>query len=460
MTLAKRKRGARGLSRARSLVDSLIELPDLGPRIQALPPPTFASLVRKVGLEDAGELLALSTTEQLVQAFDEDLFVNERAGERESLDVSRFVVWLEVLLEAGDAIAADRVAEWDEDFVAHALGGVLLVIEEDALRERLEEGDEDEGQQVDKSLESALMEDLDGYLLVAKQQDGWDAVLALVLALDQRHRPLLVRLLDRLARVGSRYLDDLEELSTVLSEGESLAEDVEAAREERRSQQGYVEPRAARAFLTLARKPHGEVESWPERDALTRAYFRDVERGRPTAPMPAAQVSASSLPPAILRELSEVGSSGARHLLRGSSGDVVVLARFTEALRELRRDAPALGDARMEELAYLANVLVAGHDRDRDGDGARLRPKEAAEAVLATVCFGATLEVREGRTRAKRKQTPTTRELADILRHRSADVLFRVASSALVGGATPGGRAAGLLYSAEELEAAIGGDGR
>src|SRR5690606_30533705 len=178
-TMTLTRRGPRGLARARSLLNTLIELPDLASTVQALPAPTFAALVRKVGIEDAGELVALATTEQLVQAFDEDLFVSARPGERESLDVERFVVWLEVLLETGDEVAADRVAELDEDFVAHALGGVLLVLDEEALRERLTDGDEDEAWRVDKSLESALTEDLDGYLLIAKQHDGWDAVLAL-----------------------------------------------------------------------------------------------------------------------------------------------------------------------------------------------------------------------------------------------------------------------------------------
>ena len=135
-------RGSHGLSRTRSLLNSLIELPDLARTIQALPAPAFAALVRKVGVEDAGELVALATTEQLVHAFDEDLFVSDRAGERESLDVGRFVVWLEVLLEAGDEVAANRVADLEEDFVAHALAGVILVLEEEALRDRLDDGDE------------------------------------------------------------------------------------------------------------------------------------------------------------------------------------------------------------------------------------------------------------------------------------------------------------------------------
>jgi hypothetical protein len=453
MTLV--NRGPRGLTPTRSLLNSLIELPRLAETIQALPAQTFASLVRKVGVEDAGELVALATTEQLVQAFDEDLFVSDRVGERESLDVRRFVVWLEVLLEAGDEVAADRVAELDEDFVAHALGGVLLVMEEDALRERLDDADEDEARQVDKSLESALTEDIDGYILVAKQHEGWDSALALVLALDQSHRALLVRLLDRLARAGSRYLEDLEELSTVLSEGESLAEDVEAAREERRSKLGYVEARAARAFLSLARKPPVDEEGPTGRDPLTRAYFREVERTRASPVLaPAAREALRALPPAVLRELDEVGSGGARPALPGSSAKPTTIDAFTEALRSLNQDEPLLFGERMEELAYLVNVLVAGHDREGSG----LRPKEAADAAIATVCFGAVLEARARQPKAKKKSPPTSVEFAEILRRRGVDLLFRVASRALAAGAAPRVRSAkkaGLLYSAEELRSAI-----
>lgn len=442
------------LPRTQSLLHHIIGRPELCKALQALPTQTFAALVREIGVEDAAELVALATTEQLVQAFDEDLFVSERAGERESLDIGRFITWLEVLLEAGEEAAAGRIAELDEDFVAHALGGVLLVLEEDALRGRLDEGDEDEARLVDKSLEGALTEDLDGYILVAKRQDGWDAVLALLLALDRDHRPLLVRLMDRLARVGSGYLDDLDELSTVLTEGEALAEDAEAAREERLRKQGYVEPRAARAFLSLARKPLTGDPRPSERDPLTKAYFRDVERARPSA---TSGWNAASrllpLPPAVLRQLGGASPSVERQAPPGASSSATSVDVFMEALRQLARDAPDLFSERMEELSYLANVVVAGHERD----GGRLRPNEAAGAVLATVCFGVHLEVQSGQTKARRAVRPTGSELMEALRRRSADLLFRIASSALASGASgvPSTKQAGLLYSSDELEAAI-----
>jgi hypothetical protein len=439
-------------------LNRLIELPDLARTIQALPVQTFAALVRKVGIEDAGELIVLATTEQLVQAFDEDLFVSDRAGERETFDVGRFAVWLEVLLEAGDEIAANRVAELDEDFVAHALSGVVLVLDEEALRERLDDSDEDESRQVDKALESALTEDIDGYILIAKQHDGWDAALALILALDQNHRALLVRLLDRLACVDGRYLDDLGELSTVLSEGESLAEDVEATREERRSKQGYVEAQAARAFLTLARRPLESSAAFTDRDPLTKAYFRELQRNQHVplaAAVSSSQDALRALPPAIQRELTESSADAeGSPITDASSSSATVMSVFTNALRELSTSEPHLFGERMEEFAYLVNMLLAGHERGGD----RLRPKAAADAVLATVCYGAVIELRSQRAKGKCKQSPSRAEFVEVLRGRSVDGLFRVASSALATGAAPKvtmAKKSGLLYSAEELDAAI-----
>lgn len=458
MTLTKSK--AAGLATTRSLLRRLIEMPDLARTIPALPTATFAALIREVGVEDAGELVALATTEQLVQSFDEDLFRSERAGEREAFDVGRFAVWLEVLLEAGDDVAAARVAELDEDFVAHALSGIVLVFEEDALRECFDEADEDEARSADKALESALTEDIDGYVLVAKRHDGWDAALALILALDRDHRALLVRLLDRLAAVARPHLDDLAELSTVLSEAESLAEDVEAAREERRGLRGFVEARAARGFLALAREP--SRRDTLARDATTRAYFRDLERHTRAANLPSAQASTMpALPAAVQRELSAVSELASDHAMEAVTA-APTLRAFTDALSELSALEPELFGERMEEIAYVTNVLLAGHEHD----GRRLKPKEAADAALATVAFGAVVDDRARRPAPKsgkggraRRPPPTRDDFVAILRARSVDVLFRVASHALATGAAPRvprSKKDGLLLSPEALEAALG----
>ncbi|HNN92016.1 MAG TPA: DUF6178 family protein, partial [Pseudomonadota bacterium] len=283
-----------------ALVRRLLDSPDLVTELRALPAPRFAALVREIGVEDAGELVAMATTEQLVTAFDEDLFVSQRPGERETFDPDRFVTWLEVLLEAGDRAAADRVAELSPDFVVRALSSLLLVLDHDALAVRMSEAGR-AGHRAEKAIESSLSEEIDGYLLIARRPDGWDAVLALILALDERHRALLERLLDRCAYLCRGYVDDLAALEEVLSAEESLAEDVEAEREERRTTLGYVEPRAARSFLALCRQSlAGSLLTMP-RDPVTAAYFRARQASPTTAKTTTAAETAAAKAPATAK---------------------------------------------------------------------------------------------------------------------------------------------------------------
>lgn len=439
---------------SRRLLTSLLERPDLTRVVAELPPATFAELVREVGVEDAGELVAFATTEQLVQAFDESLFRSEGAGEREVFDAAAFAIWLDVLLEAGEQRAAQRLSELDEDFVVHALSSLVLVLEVDGLRERMLDGDSDDVWQLEKAMQSALMEELDGYLLVARRPEGWDAVLTLILALDRDQRRWVERILDRLALLASSYLDDLEELSSVLSDSESLAEDVEAAREQRRSEQGYVEPRAARAFLKLAFSPLKETTGaavLDARDPLTSAYFRELRvapalrgpRAAHTAPTPTARATMSDAPKAQIVHLLKLRLRPPVAELAHDDATLPLMA----ALRELRESDPAVFDIRQEELAYLVNVLLAAVDL---GDR-KMRLGEAAEAALTTVYFGAVLEWRSGQRRnVDEREVPDQRSLLALLCDWPLDVLFRRASAALAESAVFSESAAAELALARE----------
>lgn len=417
-----------------SLLSRLIDAPALVHTVRALPGPAFAALVRHVGLEDAGELVALATTEQLVAAFDEDLFSNVRPGERETLDPARFATWLEVLLEAGEAVAAARVAALSEDFVAHALSGLMVVLDHEALLARMGEGD-DNARAADKAIESCHCEELDGYLLVSRDHDGWDAALALILALDRDHRDTLVRVLDRCASASARYVDDLDALTEVLSAGDSLADDVEGDREDRRARLGHVDPRSARSFLTLAKRP--STVGAAVRDPVTRRYFRELERHTPAV---AHRAPPKANTPALLSAIAAVVSGPAAGLagpVGHEDGPARPLVEAMQLLADLDVDA---FHQRMTELAYLDNVLLAGFD----SPNGRLRPMDAAEAVLATVSFGAALA-------ADPPATITPSALRDVLRHATADGLFRLASRAL----TLQGVVSGLLRNEGELAAAL-----
>ena len=58
----------------RRLLRHLVDAPAHVGLVRALDPQRFAGLVRAVGLEDAGELLAMATAEQTLEVLDEHLW--------------------------------------------------------------------------------------------------------------------------------------------------------------------------------------------------------------------------------------------------------------------------------------------------------------------------------------------------------------------------------------------------
>jgi hypothetical protein len=370
-------------TRARTLLARVLDTPNLVPALRALPPPVLAAVVSRVGLEDAGELVAIATTEQLTHLFDEDVF-----DRNEEIDPDRFAIWLEVLLESGDAFAADRIVRLPEDAVYAAIDSFVLVLDLDPLGAAIHGGASDLSE-ASELLDSARTEELGGHLLVAKREDGWDAMWALLLALDRDHEEFLSRLFGRLCHAA---MEDVRELgfSEVLRSAQMIGEDAAAAREDRRARSGYVSASDARAFLALARSGDGDPDT---RDAIARAWFRRL------VPAPVARTA-----PDLERVLVEVGAiDGTRRLPSGSGGEPA--SRFRAAMLALAEVEPAIHAARLDELAFLANVLAAG------APGDRRRAVEAVEEV-ATAC-GRALGLRSG---------PSD---VDVLRERALDLLFR-----------------------------------
>jgi hypothetical protein len=106
-----RQLATKSLPSSRQLIARILDEPQLAAQIQALEAPVLLRLIERVGLEDAGEIVALATTEQLERVFDEDLWQTDVPGEDERFDSGRFLVWLEVMLEAGDSFVAHKLAE-------------------------------------------------------------------------------------------------------------------------------------------------------------------------------------------------------------------------------------------------------------------------------------------------------------------------------------------------------------
>jgi hypothetical protein len=368
------------------LLGQLLEDPELAPALRALPAPALRQVILRVGLEDAGELVALSTLEQLREVFDEDLWRSARPGEDEAFDAARFVVWLEVLLEGGEAFVADRLAELSEDFLVFAVSRLVRVLDVGVLS--VWATLPGEAGLFDEIVDSQPCQELDDYLVVSRTEWGWDAVLSTLLALDERHNELLRAVLGRCAAATHDEVQSPETLHAALQGEELLLEDARAEREERRAERGYVSPADARAFLALART----APERPEEDPITRSHFRELKReatagpaaasaSRPVAAsasrLAAASASGAALPePSPLRQLlAGVGALAETPELEPSSA---AGSLFRQTLAELYEHDASAHQRVMEELAFLANVLIVG-----DASAARgWRPLEAAERVL------------------------------------------------------------------------------
>ncbi|AUX33854.1 MULTISPECIES: DUF6178 family protein [Sorangium] len=416
-------------TRPRHLVAKLLEQPDLVRLVQGLEAPVLTRLIHHIGLEDAGEIVALATTEQLKGIFDEDLWRSERPGKDEAFDADRFALWLEVMLEAGEAFAARKIAELDEDLVTLALCKHVLVIDIDGLSVQMSSSERsDDDDLVEKALESCLYQEFEEFRVIAKDHRSWDSILLVLVELDREHHALLRALLERCCAISTEVIEESGGLYDVLTSEEMLESDVAADREDRREQEGFVAPSAAVSFLNLARvTPLDEILGARAYDAVTRAHFRAAAaKARPPAAAPRRPVSGEEkgAPAAedlqsfleVLREADIVAPAADARLLTAGERREGEDLLFTSAIREvMARDAELYGK-RLLELSYLVNVLISGCSHD----GRAFRPFEAAEAVLCTCSLG--LERLLGE-RAGRKR-PGPDELASAMTEHDAVKMF------------------------------------
>src|SRR5258707_257216 len=203
---------------SRRLLARILAQPERVKAVQALPPRALLALIDRVGLEDAGEIVAMATVEQLERMFDDDLWRSPKPGEDERFDPARFSLWLEVLLEAGSAFAADPLAELDEGLLAVALQAHVLVIDLDELVLTAIDP------QLEKALESGPSVEFDQYRAIGRRHDGWDTLVAALTTLDERHPDVLRRLLERLCRAASEWIADNGGPCHVLTSEEMLGE--------------------------------------------------------------------------------------------------------------------------------------------------------------------------------------------------------------------------------------------
>src|SRR5262249_38107461 len=136
-------------------------------------------------------------------------------------------------------------------------------------------------------------------------------------------------------------------------------------RERRREDQGYVTPAQAVAFLEASRHLRPGQDRLREWHHSTQSYFRERRNQEPT---PSGDVW---MPQSSDRLLP--GETGASRL-----------AWLTSQLAFVLEHDEAVYAQRVEELGYLANVLLAGCSFE----SRRFNPTEASEAVAAVCNLG------------------------------------------------------------------------
>jgi hypothetical protein len=410
------------------LLIRILERPGLVAAVRELPGAVLGKLIDRIGLEDAGDLVALASTQQLERIFDDDLWRAARAGGDETFRPERFALWLRVMLEASEGVLVQRLCELPAELLALAVHRLVLVMDMDVVDEQLGYGDE-ESEALERALEGAAVEEWEEFRLIARDPDVWDDVWNALLSLDRDHHDRLRALLERCCEMSTEYISGQGGLFQVLTADEMMESDVAAARDDRRSTEGFVSPADARAFLELARRG----EAGDARDPITRAYFRRFEAAkvgevgtrdarRPKAergPSVAAAADVGDLA-AILREAAVIAPPSAQLLLRQleSQPEPAHLAAplFERAMADLQRSDPARFSARGYELGYLVNVWISGGAHE----GRRPRPTEALELVLRTCEAGLRALLLASATPAPEHE----RALA-VLAETPADLLFR-----------------------------------
>jgi hypothetical protein len=409
----------------------ILDQPELVAAVRELPAPVLGRLIDRIGLEDAGELVAMASTQQLQDLFDQDLWRAPAPGEDERFRPDRFALWLEIMFEGGEGFLIDQLCGLPRDLVTLAVHRLVLVVDMDTLWQSFT-GASEELQRLERALDAPLFEEWEEFRLLARDPAHWDAVWAALVALDRDHHDVLREILERCCALSAEYIEEQGGLYAVLTSDEMLESDVAAEREDRRALLGFVAPADARGFLELARRG----EQLETRDPLTKAYFRASASPMPPAESPrgdgTAQISAPAAVSELIRLLEDssvvepprpqplaalpAGLAAAKEpnesapVERSSRAAAEGKVLLLQALVELRQGKPEVFSQRIEELHYLANVLIAGSS-DR-----RPRPVEALEEAIA-VC-NAGLERALGTDRAlacAAKELETT----------SADQLFR-----------------------------------
>jgi hypothetical protein len=362
------------MAKSRSLLARLLNAPDLPAIVPRLQPEVLNRVIQTCGLESCSEVVALATPAQLARVFDLDLWRARAPGADERFDADRFGVWLEVLLDAGPEVAAEKLAGLEVDLVAGGLSQHVLVFDQAAIAPYTTlDGEQMPGRRRKHSHAA----DVGGYVIEARRMSAWDATVELLAFLAAEHGSYFHRLMRQCVRLSNGAREE-DASHALLEDADQHMFDLAGDREGRREQQGYVTGAQAHAFLRSARHLTLDGDP-PEPSALARAYFRAFAPPPPSEGDRHDSSQTNDQPvESALEVLREAGvlAPPPRALL--AAGDAAA-SRLSWIESHVATYPESAG-----ELAYLANAIVAGCSVQ----GRPFTEREAGDVVTATCNLG------------------------------------------------------------------------
>jgi hypothetical protein len=290
-------------------------------------------------------------------------------------------VWLDVLVEAGPEIAAAKLAEMPLPQIVAGFAHHVRVFDVSAVSSY--ETTDGEIWDYSRPVRDVVGCEIGGFHVAATRAGSWDAIVAVLAALDSDHQDRFVELM-RAVRSRSHSRREADGFHSLLQNRDQMMFDVSVERGRRRAERGFASPADARAFLQMSRhvRPATVVPN-----PIAREYFRSIECSGPPQGGP-SQDDGPSLDDAIeiadlLTEAGIAPLEEPRGLL--TSGDVEGSSSRIQRCMQVvaERDAVAYGE-RNFELAYLANVLISGCSIQ----GHPFTPKEGADGAVAICNLG------------------------------------------------------------------------
>jgi hypothetical protein len=281
-----------------------------------------------------------------------------------------------VLAGAGADVAAAKLAEMPLPQIVAGFAQHVRVFDVSAVAAY----ETTDGTQIDYSrpVRDLAGCEIGGYHVAATREDAWDAIVAVLAALDTHHPDRFVELM-RAVRSRSHSRREADGFHSLLDNRDQMMFDVAEERERRRQERGFASPADARAFLQMSRMARPATLA---PNPIARAYARSIAPAAVPEEQPVVSPEEEIELTAMLTEAGVAPLHAPRALLGGGDGEPAT--RLQRSMRvAFERDQVVYGE-RTFELAYLANVLIAGCS-------IQARPftaKEAADAAVATCNLG------------------------------------------------------------------------